>query len=222
MSDEELLALAAKHGVAVNAPAEPARMSDADLLALALKHGISTRQQAPESLSPNETFAASLAPKGIISSLYGASEAAPTLFKEGFSPALGKYRKERDYARGLLDNSAKENPRAALAGNVAGIAPFAVAAGPEIAAQAALSGAYSLADSKADLTRLDDPEQRAARRAGTWERGCSPAPYWALLADTRLSRRRSRAVGHWREGSAPEAVRGNWWGLAPAFSVGVP
>jgi hypothetical protein len=136
---------------------------------LAAKTGKQPPAPGMEDIGAGDTFLANLAPKGIVSSLYGATEAAPGSLSRPLAETMARYRKERDYAKTFLEESKKQNPRSALAGKVVGTTPYAIAAGPEVAAQGLLGGALSAAESDADLTRLDDPteRQRFGRDVGT-------------------------------------------------------
>ena len=107
--------------------------------------------------SPGWTLAHSLAPTGIASAVYGAREAAPELLSGDFEKALDTYRKNRDEAKKVFLESQKENPRAAMIGNIVRATPLPVL-GPF--GSAAYGGAEALADSSADLTRLNEEEQR--------------------------------------------------------------
>lgn len=106
--------------------------------------------------SPLETGLAAMAPKGLVSALYGAKEAIPVGLEQGFDKGLEAYRKNRDMAREDLEKSEKLNPRAAMIGS---IAPYAALPAMGIPATAAVGGISSAIDSKADLTKISDPEE---------------------------------------------------------------
>lgn len=106
---------------------------------------------------PIETGLAAMAPKGLVSSLYGIKEAIPVGMDKGFDEGLNTYRRERDQARKDLESSEARNPRSALIGSAA---PYVVggalpggAALAEIPVTAALGGIQSALDSRADLTK---------------------------------------------------------------------
>lgn len=107
--------------------------------------------------SPLETGLAAMAPKGLVSAIYGAKEAIPVGLEQGFDKGLEAYRKNRDMARQDLEKSEKLNPRAAMIGS---IAPYAALPAMEIPGMAAVGGISAALDSKADLTKLDDEAER--------------------------------------------------------------
>lgn len=121
-------------------------------------HGDSGWEDVPSDFkaTPTETFLHSMIPTGLASAAYGAREAAPDVLHGDFSKGLDTYRKNRDESRKVFEQSEKTNPRAALAGS---IAPWLAAPAMGVGGAAATGGAYGLANSKADLTKLNDPEQ---------------------------------------------------------------
>lgn len=106
--------------------------------------------------SPLETGLASMAPKGLVSAISGLKEAIPVGLEKGFDAGLDTYRRERDMARKDLESSEATNPRSAMIG---GIAPYLPIVTTSIPAMAGISAAAGAIDSKADLTRLNQPEQ---------------------------------------------------------------
>lgn len=107
--------------------------------------------------SPVETGLAAMAPKGLVSAIAGLRDAVPVGMEKGFDEGLSTYRRSRDQARADLESSEQLNPRSAMVG---GIAPYIPVATAGIPSAMALGGATSAIDSKADLTRLNDPAQR--------------------------------------------------------------
>lgn len=140
-SEQEILA---KYGVPSN---------DDAILA---KYGVGKPDETKFNPSPLASGGAALAPKGLISSLYGAKEA----ISAPWGKKMDTYRRERDTGRQALEESEKINPKSAAIGNLTSGLLTGAAVGPSIPAMAALGGAYAGIESKADLTKLDEPEQR--------------------------------------------------------------
>lgn len=99
---------------------------------------------------PIETGLASMAPVGLTASVQGIKEAFPKVLEGDFDSALETYRRERDMARSDLEAAQKENPRAALIGQVA---PGLLIPGGGVRGAAAMAAGYGALDSKADLTK---------------------------------------------------------------------
>lgn len=122
-----------------------------ELLSLKRRRGMQATPNPEEyEPSPMETGLAALAPKGIASAAYGAREAldAP------WGKKIETYRKQRDIGRGLLEQSEKTNPKAAMAGNIGRGLLEGLAAGPfGTAGYAAQGGLEAAMESGADLTR---------------------------------------------------------------------
>lgn len=106
--------------------------------------------------SPLETGLAAMAPKGLVSSVHGLIEAVPVGMEKGFDEGLETYRRERDQGYKDLESSEATNKRAAMVG---GVAPYLPLGAASIPATMAVGGVASGIDSKADLTKITDPEQ---------------------------------------------------------------